>query len=86
MMNAQIIVLVLFENEDTGYNQGVLPYVTLYETNVLRHRVDSEAFKEFDKNRTWFAQEPCNIRLRLATDGFNPFGNMSKIYNMWPVI
>ncbi|KAL3358884.1 hypothetical protein AABB24_015793 [Solanum stoloniferum] len=58
----------------------------LDETNVLRHPVDSEAWKEFDKNHTWFAQEPRNIRLGLATDGFNPFGNMSTNYSMWPVI
>ncbi|KAH0696315.1 hypothetical protein KY289_013797 [Solanum tuberosum] len=58
----------------------------LDETNVLRHPVDSEAWKEFDKNHTWFAQEPRNIRLGLATDGFNPFGNMSTNYSMTPVI
>ncbi|WMV25908.1 hypothetical protein MTR67_019293 [Solanum verrucosum] len=58
----------------------------LDETNVLRHPVDSEAWKEFDKNHTWLAQEPRNIRLGLATDGFNPFGNMSTNYSMWPVI
>ncbi|WVZ83931.1 LOW QUALITY PROTEIN: hypothetical protein U9M48_031025 [Paspalum notatum var. saurae] len=26
-----------------------------------------------------------NIRLGLATDGFNPFGKMSSSYSMWPV-
>ncbi|KAH7842869.1 hypothetical protein Vadar_009953 [Vaccinium darrowii] len=26
------------------------------------------------------------VRLGLATDGFNPFGNMSTSYSMWPVI
>ncbi|WMV59292.1 hypothetical protein MTR67_052677 [Solanum verrucosum] len=58
----------------------------LDEENVLRHLADSEAWKEFDKNHLWFAQEPRNIRLGLATDGFNPFGNMSTSYSMWPVI
>jgi len=58
----------------------------LDEANVLRHPADSEAWKEFDKNHQWFAQEPRNIRLGLATDGFNPFGNMSTSYSMWPVI
>ncbi|KAH0647784.1 hypothetical protein KY285_033032 [Solanum tuberosum] len=46
----------------------------LDEENVLRHPADSEEWKEFDKNHPWFAQEPRNIRLGLATDGFNPFG------------
>ncbi|GKF30625.1 hypothetical protein Tco_0100423 [Tanacetum coccineum] len=31
-------------------------------------------------------QEPRNVRLGLAADGFNPFGNLSQSYNMWPVI
>ncbi|GKF46607.1 hypothetical protein Tco_0136409, partial [Tanacetum coccineum] len=33
-----------------------------------------------------FAKEPRNIRLGLCADGFNPFGNLSQTYNMWPVI
>ncbi|GJR16547.1 hypothetical protein Tco_0799199 [Tanacetum coccineum] len=31
-------------------------------------------------------QEPRNVRLGLAADGFNPFGNLSQSYSMWPVI
>lgn len=56
------------------------------ETNVLRHPVDSENWKEFDKNRTWFAQEPRNVRLGLATDGFNTFGKPIILfsYNLPP--
>ncbi|KAF3683766.1 26S proteasome non-ATPase regulatory subunit 7 -like protein B [Capsicum annuum] len=34
------------------------------------------AWKEFDKNHQWFAQEPRSIRLALATDGFNPYVDM----------
>nr|GEZ07789.1 hypothetical protein [Tanacetum cinerariifolium] len=30
--------------------------------------------------------EPRNVRLGLADDGFNPFGNLSQAYSMWPVI
>ena len=33
-----------------------------------------------------FALEPRNVRLGLAIDGFNPFGNMNNSYSMWPVI
>ena len=32
------------------------------------------------------SQDSLNVRLGLATDGFNPFGNMSNSYSMWPVI
>nr|GFC25023.1 hypothetical protein [Tanacetum cinerariifolium] len=33
-----------------------------------------------------FAAELINVRLRLASAGFNPFGNLSQSYSMWPVI
>nr|GEU66976.1 hypothetical protein [Tanacetum cinerariifolium] len=31
-------------------------------------------------------QQPRNVRLGLAANGFNPFGNLSQSYSMWPVI
>lgn len=39
-----------------------------------------------DRDFPWFTQESRNIRLGLATDGFNPFGNMSNFYSIWLVI
>lgn len=33
-----------------------------------------------------FVTDPRNLRLGLATEGFNPFGNMSNSYSMWPVL
>ena len=53
---------------------------------VLRHLADEEAWKDFDKKYPEFASEPRNVRLGLASDGFNPFGNMSNAYCVWPVI
>jgi hypothetical protein len=38
-----------------------------------------------DKKHNWFLEDPRNIRLELATDGFNPFGKMSSSYSMWLV-
>ena len=52
----------------------------------MRHPVDSLAQKDFDKVNPSFAEEPRNVRLGLASDGFNPFGNMSISYSMWPVV
>ncbi|KAL3644293.1 hypothetical protein CASFOL_012225 [Castilleja foliolosa] len=52
----------------------------------MRHPADSAAWKDFDKEFPQFAEDPRNVRLALATDGFNPFGNMSTSYSMWPVI
>ncbi|RVW28901.1 hypothetical protein CK203_111943 [Vitis vinifera] len=31
-------------------------------------------------------EETRNVRLGLASDGFNPFGNMSISHSMWPVV
>ncbi|XP_020270701.1 uncharacterized protein LOC109845856 [Asparagus officinalis] len=56
------------------------------DDGIVRHPADTEEWKEFDLIRPEFAQEIRNVRLGLASDGFNPFGNMSNAYSMWPVI
>ena len=48
----------------------------------LSHPADGEAWKDFDKKYKTFAQDPRNIRLGLATDGFNLFGNMRNSYSI----
>ncbi|XP_031248828.1 uncharacterized protein LOC116106594 [Pistacia vera] len=53
---------------------------------MLRHPIDSESWKEFDKIYPSFAQDARNVQMGIATDGFNPFGNMSLSYSMWPVV
>ncbi|XP_028114517.1 uncharacterized protein LOC114312475 [Camellia sinensis] len=56
------------------------------DDGILRHSADGEAWKDFDRQHPLFSQESRNVRLGLAADGFNPFGNMSNSYSMWPVI
>ncbi|GJR79026.1 CACTA transposable element [Tanacetum coccineum] len=56
------------------------------EDGKMGHPVNGKAWKEFDKNNADFAKEPRNVQLGLAADGFNPFGNLSQSYSMWPVI
>ncbi|XXG62332.1 hypothetical protein AAC387_Pa05g0709 [Persea americana] len=56
------------------------------DDGVLRHPVDGEPWKDFDRQYPEFARDARNVRLGLATDGFNPFGNMSNSYSLWPVI
>ena len=53
---------------------------------ILRHLVDSQEWKKFDLKHREFALEPRNVRLGLATDGFNPFGNMNNKYSIWLVL
>ncbi|GJR98995.1 zinc finger, PHD-type containing protein [Tanacetum coccineum] len=56
------------------------------EPGKMQHPVDGRAWKNFDTKYPNFAKEPRNVRLGLAADGFNPFGNLSQAYSMWPVI
>ena len=56
------------------------------DDGILRHPADGEAWKDFDRQHPLFAHECRNVRLGLATNGFNPFGNMNNSYSMWPVI
>ena len=58
----------------------------LEDGDYLRHPTDSIVWKKFDEKHAWFAADSCNVRLGLASDGFNPFGNMSTSYSMWPVV
>ncbi|XP_052181001.1 uncharacterized protein LOC127794134 [Diospyros lotus] len=53
---------------------------------LMRHPRDSEAWKRFDETHLEFASDPRNVRLGLASDGFNPFGTLSTNYSIWPMI
>ena len=38
----------------------------------MRHPADIEAWTNFDRHYPNFSIEPCNVRLDLTSDGFNP--------------
>jgi len=54
--------------------------------NEMRHLADGEAWKDFDDTYKSFADDARSLRLAIATDGFNPFGQMTNSYSIWPVI
>nr|GEV18461.1 hypothetical protein [Tanacetum cinerariifolium] len=54
--------------------------------NTSRWKDSNTPRKKVPKKYLDFAKEPRNVRLGLAADGFNPFGNLSQAYIMWPVI
>nr|GEX16335.1 hypothetical protein [Tanacetum cinerariifolium] len=56
------------------------------EPGKMQHPVAGRAWKNFDTKYLNFAKELRNVRLGLTVDGFNPFGNLSQTYSMWPVI
>lgn len=69
--------------EDTQWHQKKRTPIE----NVMSHPADGEAWKHFDrKYKNEFANDPRNLRLAVASDGFNPFGNFSTTYSMWPVL
>lgn len=58
----------------------------LVQDGKMRHPADSLAWKHVDEQYKEFALDPCNVRLALASDGFNPFGMLNVTYTTWPVI
>ncbi|KAI5338347.1 hypothetical protein L3X38_017618 [Prunus dulcis] len=55
------------------------------DDDVMRHPADGEAWKEFDRTFPEFAADPRNVRLGLATDGFNPYGILNQHHSTWPI-
>nr|GFB84702.1 hypothetical protein [Tanacetum cinerariifolium] len=49
----------------------------------MQHPVDGKAWKDFDKKYSDFTTEPRNVRLGLVADDFNPFGNLSKVIDVY---
>ncbi|XP_042404675.1 uncharacterized protein LOC121994831 [Zingiber officinale] len=56
------------------------------QDHMMRHPVDSVAWDTINHKWPTFASDPRNLRLGLATDGFNPFGDLSSKYSCWPII
>ncbi|WVZ56366.1 LOW QUALITY PROTEIN: hypothetical protein U9M48_006912, partial [Paspalum notatum var. saurae] len=75
----------LFMSKETAENTRWHKLKRQVVENETRHPADGEAWKDFDRKYEWFAQDARNLRLGIATDGFNPFGHMSSFYSMWPV-
>jgi hypothetical protein len=49
------------------------------------HPADGDAWRHFDNMNPEKALEARNVRVALATDGFNPFRMMAAPYTCWPV-
>ncbi|CAM8989899.1 unnamed protein product [Rhodiola kirilowii] len=53
---------------------------------LLRHLADGEVWQNFDREFPEFAKDIRNVRLSLATDGFNPFGVSGLSHSTWPIV
>ncbi|XP_058006773.1 uncharacterized protein LOC110657485 [Hevea brasiliensis] len=51
------------------------------DDGVMRHPADSMAWISFDKLHPNFASDSRNVRLGLASDGFQPFANLKMPYS-----
>jgi hypothetical protein len=56
-----------------------------YRPDKMVHPSNGEAWKSFNRKHPDKAQEARNVRVALATDGFNPYGMMSAPYICWPM-
>ncbi len=52
----------------------------------VRHVPDSKAWQHIDNTWPNFATEPRNVKLGLAIDGANPFGDKNNAWSTWPVL
>ena len=49
------------------------------------HPSDGEDWTRFDEIHREKALEARNVRVTLATDGFNPYGMAAALYTCWPM-
>ena len=76
----------LFTTKDVAIDMRWHKEKRVDDGESLRHPADSLVWKNFDKDHVGFAQDARNVRLGLASDGFNLFRNISNAYSIWPVI
>jgi hypothetical protein len=55
------------------------------EPPKMGHPADGESWQYFDKQYPVQAAEARNVRIAIATDGFNPYGMSTSSYSCWPV-
>ena len=64
----------------TWHKEGVR-----YKPWTMVHPFDAKAWTYFNDKHPNKAAEARNVRVALATDGFNPYGQLSAPYTCWPV-
>lgn len=52
------------------------------DDRIMQHLADSPAWKSLDEQHVTFAKDARNVRLSLATEDFDPFGNMSSQHSI----
>ncbi|XP_074325778.1 uncharacterized protein LOC141663841 isoform X2 [Apium graveolens] len=76
----------LFSSKHTSKDMRWHKEVRKLEPGILRHPADGMAWKHFDNAYPDFSADSRSVRMGLASDGFNPFSNLTSTYSLWPVI
>ena len=53
--------------------------------DIMQMPIDGFSFKEIEETWSHFKEEPRNLKLSLAADGVNPYGDMRSVYSVWPI-
>ena len=53
---------------------------------IMSHPIDSPTWKTIDSKWPDFSNDPHNVRPAMAVDVFNPFGILSGIHSVWPIV
>jgi hypothetical protein len=53
---------------------------------LVRSVLNYVAWKHVFKKWLEFASDVCNVRIGLALDGVNPFGDLSLCHSTWPMV
>ena len=55
------------------------------QDDVLQMPTDGSAFRCIEEKWKIFKEETRNVKLLLAADGVNPFGELRSTYSVWDV-
>ena len=55
------------------------------QDDVLQMSADGSTFRCSEEKWQIFKDEPRNVKLSLAADGVNPFGELHSTYSVWPI-
>jgi hypothetical protein len=75
----------LYMTEETAKQMTWHKHGIRYSPNKMVHPSDGEAWQYFDGQHPEQAGEARNVRVALATDGFNPYGMSTAPYTCCPV-
>jgi hypothetical protein len=75
----------LYMSETSAKQMTWHKYGHRYNPDKMVHPSDGAAWKQFNQDFPEFDAEARNVRIAIATDGFNPFSMVAAPYSCWPI-